>query len=103
LALSGDREGGDILIEELYRKVRIARRGGLSDRAAADHFGASRASMKNIMGASVPPGYRCRAQIKRPKLDGHTGFIDQWLRQDLTCQSRPGVVRRQIEWGFRAV
>ena len=69
---------------ELYRKVRLACRGGMSERAAAVHFGVSRASVKKIMGVSVPPGYRRTAQIKRPKLDGFTGFIDQWLLDDLS-------------------
>ena len=69
---------------ELYRKVRLARRGGMSERAAAVHFGVSRASVKKIMGFSVPPGYRRTAQIKRPKLDGFTGFVDQWLLEDLS-------------------
>lgn len=32
---------------------------------------------------SVPPGYQRTADIKRPKLDGFTGFIDQWLQDDL--------------------
>ena len=37
-----------------------------------------------MMGFSVPPGYRRTAEIKRPKLDGFTGFIDQWLQEDLS-------------------
>ncbi|MDZ4095677.1 MAG: hypothetical protein U1D35_12330 [Paracoccaceae bacterium] len=41
----------------------------MSERAAAIHFGVSRASVKKIMGFSVPPGYRCTAEIKRPKLE----------------------------------
>ena len=69
---------------ELYGKVRLVRRGGMSERAAAVHFGVSRASVKKIMGFSVPPGYRRTAEIKRPKLDGFTGFIDQWLLEDLS-------------------
>ena len=69
---------------ERYRKVRLARRGGMSERAAAVHFGVSRASVKKIMGFSVPPGHRRTAQIKRPKLDGFTGFVDQWLLEDLS-------------------
>ena len=32
----------------------------------------------------MPPGYRRTAEIKRPKLDGLTGFIDQWLPEDLS-------------------
>ena len=55
----------------------------MSERAAAIHFGVSRASVKKIMRFSVPPGYRRTAKIKRPKLDGFTGFIDQWLQEDL--------------------
>jgi hypothetical protein len=36
-----------------------------------------------MMQFSVPPGYQRTAEIKRPKLDGFTGFIDQWLLDDL--------------------
>ena len=67
---------------ELYRKVRLARRGGMSERAAAVHFGVSRASVKKIMEFSIPPGYRRTADIKRPKLDGFTEIIDAWLVED---------------------
>ena len=68
---------------DLYLKVRLARRGGMSEREAAGHFGISRASVKKMMMFSVPPGYQRTAQIKRPKLDGFTGFIDQWMQEDL--------------------
>jgi hypothetical protein len=51
----------------------------MSERAAAAHFGISRAGVKKIMGFSVPPCYRRTAEIRRPKLDG---FIDQWLLED---------------------
>ena len=66
---------------DLCGKVRLARREGMSERAAALHFGISRASVKKITSFSVPPGYRRRAEIKRPKLDGFAGFIDQWLTE----------------------
>jgi hypothetical protein len=68
----------------------------MSERAAAIHFGVSRASVKKIMGFSVPPlpgsaclhardgGYRRTAEIKRPKLAGYIGFIDQWMLEDLS-------------------
>ena len=69
---------------ELYRKVRLARREGMSERAAALNFGISRASVKKMMCFSVPPGYQRTADIKRPKLDGFTGFVDQWLQEDLS-------------------
>jgi hypothetical protein len=55
----------------------------MSERAAAGHFGISRASVNKMMSFSVPPGYQRTAQIKRPKLDAFTGLIDQWLQEDL--------------------
>jgi len=36
---------------------------------------------------SVPPGYRRAAPVKRPKLDGFTDIIDQWLRDDVGMMS----------------
>ena len=36
-----------------------------------------------MLSFSVPPGYRRRAEIRRPKLDGFTEIIDRWLRDDL--------------------
>jgi len=86
LALSGCGEGGGIFTVELYRKVRLACRDGMSERAAARHFGISRESVKKMLSFSVPPGYRRRAEIRRPKLDGFTAIIDQWLRDDLAKQ-----------------
>ena len=55
----------------------------MSERGAARHFGISRESVKKMLSFSVPPGYRRTASIKRPKLDGFTVIIDQWLREDL--------------------
>lgn len=68
---------------ELYRRVRLACRDGMSERSAARHFGISRESVKKMMSFSVPPGYRRTAAIKRPKLDGFSEIIDQWLRDDI--------------------
>ena len=68
---------------ELYLKVRLALRDGMSAREAARHFGISRESVKKMVSFSVPPGYRRTAPIKRPKLDGFTEIIDQWLRDDV--------------------
>ena len=53
---------------ELYRKVRLACRDGMSERAAALHFGISRESVKKMLRFSVPPGYRRKAPVRRPKL-----------------------------------
>lgn len=60
----------------------------MSERAAARHFGISRESVKKMLSFSVPPGYRRRAEIKRPKLDGFTEIIDQWLREDLLQRAK---------------
>jgi transposase len=71
---------------ELYRKVRQAYfRQGLSKRAIARHFGISRDSVDKMIIYSVPPGYRRTAPVKRPKLDGFTEIIEQWLHEDLGC------------------
>ena len=68
---------------ELYRKVRIAcHHQGMSKRAAALHFGISRDTVSKILAYSEPPGYRRTAPVKRPKLDGFTGIIDQILLED---------------------
>ncbi|MBT3402049.1 MAG: IS21 family transposase [Rhodospirillaceae bacterium] len=67
---------------DLYRKVRLACRDGMSERAASRYFGISRDSVKKIMSFSVPPGYRRTAPIRRPKLDGFTEIIDGWLLED---------------------
>ncbi|WP_432759512.1 IS21 family transposase [Defluviimonas salinarum] len=67
---------------DLYRKVRLACSEGMSQRAAAHHFGISRDSVQKMMEYSVPPGYRRKVPIKRPKLDGFTEIIDTWLEED---------------------
>jgi transposase len=55
----------------------------MSERAAARHFGISRESVKKMLSFSVPPGYRRSAPVRRPKLDGFTEIIEQWLTDDL--------------------
>ena len=55
---------------ELYRKVRLACRDGMRERAAARHFGISRESVKKMPCFSVTPGYRRTAPVRRPKPDG---------------------------------
>src|ERR1043165_193204 len=81
-ALSRSTEGGGIFTVELYLKVRLACRDGMSAREAARHFGISRESVKKMLSFSEPAGYRRMAPIKRRKLDGFTEIIDQWLRDD---------------------
>ena len=67
---------------DLYRKVRLACAEGMSQREAARRFGISRDSVKKMMSYSEPPGYRRKAPVKRPKLDGFTAIIDAWLAAD---------------------
>lgn len=54
----------------------------MSKRAIAREFGISRDSVDKMIVYSAPPGYRRTAPIKRPKLDGFTEVIDQWLLED---------------------
>ena len=77
---------------ELYRKVRLACRDGMSERAAARHFGVSRQSVRKMLQFSVPPGYRRTAPVRRPKLDEFTALIEQWLEDD----RRHGYVDRVV-------
>ena len=84
--------GGGIHTVELYRKVRLACRDGMSERAAARHFGVSRQSVRKMLQFSVPPGYRRTAPVRRPKLDEFTGLIEQWLEDD----RRHGYVDRVV-------
>ena len=92
---------------ELYRKVRLACREGMSERGAARHFGISRERVRKMLRFSVPPGYRRTAKVRRPKLDGFTELIDQWLEED---RRRPRTQRHtakrvfdrlRAEYGFR--
>ena len=62
----------------------------MSKRAIARHFGISRDSVDKMIVYAVPPGYRRTAPVKRPKLDGFTEIIDQWLSED---NGRPGKQR----------
>ena len=48
---------------ELYRKVRLACRDGMSERAAARHFGVSRESVRKMLEFSVPPGSTRTTQL----------------------------------------
>ena len=107
MALSDDGEGGGIHTVELYRKVRLACREGMSERAAARHFGISRESVRKMLQFSVPPGYRRTAQVRRPKLDGFTELIDQWLEEDRRRPRKQRHTAKRVfdrlraEYGFR--
>ena len=53
---------------DMYRRVRLACAEGMSQREAARHFNISRDSVAKMMAFSVPPGYRRKSAVKRPKL-----------------------------------
>ena len=68
---------------EIYRKVRLACHvDGMSGREAARYFGVSRSVIAKMLKYSEPPGYRRSEPPRRPKLDGYTGIIDQYLEED---------------------
>jgi transposase len=68
---------------ELYAQVRRSVFvEGLSERAAARRFGLARETVRKMLRYAVPPGYRRRQPVQRPKLDPFTGIIDQILEAD---------------------
>lgn len=68
---------------DLYARVRRACHvDGMSERAAARHFGIDRKTVSKILKHSIPPGYQRSGSPSRPKLDGFTGIIDQILTDD---------------------
>ena len=68
---------------ELYGRVRRACHvDGMSERAAARHFGIDRKTVSKILQHSVPPGYRREGPPVRPKLDAFIAIIDQILEDD---------------------
>ncbi len=68
---------------DLYRRVRLACHSqGLSSREAARQFGISRETVSKMLEFSEPPGYRRTATARRPKLDGFTDIIDEYIEGD---------------------
>ena len=59
-------EGAGIHTVELHRKVRLACRDEMSERAATRHFGISRESVREILRLSVSPGIgaRCKSLLE---------------------------------------
>jgi len=68
---------------ELYAKVRRAVQvEGMSEREAARQFGLARETVRKMLRYSVPPGYRRKKPVQRPKLGPWLGVIDQILAED---------------------
>ena len=74
---------------DLYKLVRImVLRDGVSQREAARRVGIDRGTVKKIVSHVAPPGYQRSSAPRRPKLDGHVGFIDQILQDDLNVPKK---------------
>ena len=68
---------------ELYARVRYAVQiQGMSQRAAAEHFGIDPRTVAKMLRFSVPPGYVRSKPPFRPKLDAFTGVIDAIMTAD---------------------
>ena len=68
---------------ELYSRVRRACHvGGMSERAAAGHFGIDRKTVSKILKHAVPPGYRRNGPPARPKPDPFIPPVNQILEED---------------------
>lgn len=68
----------------------------MSGRAIAREFGISRDSVAKMLAYSEPPGYQRSVPIKRPKLDGFTDQIDQWLADDKSHPRKQRHTARRI-------
>lgn len=69
---------------EVYLQVRRAHFDeGRSKRSIARDFGLARGTVDKMCAFPVPPGYRREKDVRRPKLDGFTDYIDAWLLKDL--------------------
>jgi len=80
---------------EVYLQVRRAHFDeGRSQRSIARDFGLARGTVRKMCAYPVPPGYQRSQDIRRPKLDGFTDKIDQWLLEDL---DRPKKQRHTVK------
>ena len=65
---------------EVYARVRRAVQvDGMSIRQAAREFGLARKTIRRMLQFSLPPGYRRKRPVQRPKLGPWRGIIDQIL------------------------
>ena len=92
---------------ELYGRVRHkVLIEGLSNREVARIFGIDPRTVAKMLKYSVPPGYRRRQPVRRPKLDGFTQIIDQILEADKLAAKKQRHTGKRIferlrdEYGF---
>ncbi|MGB9202801.1 MAG: IS21 family transposase [Terriglobales bacterium] len=68
---------------EIYGRIRRAVLvEGRSQRSVAREFGLARVTVRKMLGYSIPPGYRRKEPVKRPKLGPWLGVIDAILEED---------------------
>jgi hypothetical protein len=68
---------------ELYARVRRAVLvEGRSEREVAREFGLAREAVRKMLRYSIPPGYRRKESVRRPKLGPWLGVIDATLEED---------------------
>ncbi len=80
---------------EVYLQVRRAHFDeGRSKRSIARDFGLARGTVGKMCAFPMPSGYRRSRDVRRPKLEGFTGTIDQWLLEDL---ERPKKQRHTVK------
>ncbi len=92
---------------ELYGRVRHSVLiKGISRRQTARDFGIDRRTVDKMLQFSVPPGYRRKKPVRRPKLDPFTGIIDQILEANKLEHKKQKHTSRRIferlrdEYGF---
>jgi transposase len=82
---------------ELYARVRRAVLvEGRSRRAVAREFGLARKTVEKMLEYSLPPGYRRRKPVRRPKLGPWLGVIDAILADDRSRPARQRHTARRI-------
>ena len=80
---------------EVYLQVRRAHFDeGRSQRLIARDFGLARGTVRKMCAYPVLPGHQRSQDMRRPKLDGFTDKIDQWLSEDL---DRPKKQRHTVK------
>ena len=83
---------------EIYRRIwRAVLVEARSQRSVAREFGVARATVRKMLGYSIPPGYRRREPAKRPKLGPWIRVIDAILAED---QSKPAKQRHTAQRTF---
>jgi transposase len=92
---------------ELYARVRRAVLvEGRSEREVAREFGLARVTVHKMLRHSVPPGYRRKEPVKRPKLGPWLGVIDAILEEDKQRPAKQRHTAKRIfdrlraEYGF---